>query len=257
MGETRDYETIRKMKESAVEINSKSEGYVMKSEYGALLRLRAYNEMGKSVYMNINGTIVYSCDVTTLNSGCKVYKGRTWDESKKKMSKLNEAKEKAFIELGKEYIYSEKMEEWKEFVEVVARTKDISYVELALDIMEKLESGLGISKIKQLYGEINSTVRYMILRFSKEGPIFYRDTSKDPLKESEEEEVKYIQAKNERLLEQKLLGKTAVSNKTSVNVKDIAKASEAEEITSSQIEDAKGEVEGPVIVENRDISKGE
>ena len=107
MGETRDYETIRKMKESAVEIDSKSEGYVMKSEYDALLRLRAYNEMGKSVYMNINGTIVYSCDVTTLNSGCKVYKGRTWDESKKKMSKLNEAKEKAFIQLDKKTIINE------------------------------------------------------------------------------------------------------------------------------------------------------
>ena len=195
-----DDESHRKMKESAVEVGAIGEGYGM-NVYGAILRLREYNAMGKSVYMDINGTRVYSCDVTTMDSGCKAYRGRSWDESKERISELDEAKVKYFITRGKEYIYPEKMGEWKEFVDVIARTNGTSYVKLALDLMEKLESGAEISEVKELYGEHNYEVRKMILHFSKRGPEFYENTAYFPLKESEKEELAYRRAENERLEE--------------------------------------------------------
>lgn len=196
--EERDDETIRRMKESAVAVRATAYGM---NVYGAILRLREYDAMGKSVYMDINGTKVYSCEVTSMDSGCKAYRERTWDESKERMSELDEAKVKYFIARGKEYIYPEKMGEWKEFVDVIARTNSISTVKLALDLMEKLESGAEISEVKELYGPHNYEVRNMILHFSKRGPEFYENTSVFPLEESEKEELAYRRAENERLEE--------------------------------------------------------
>ena len=195
-----DDESYRKMKELAVEVSAMAEGYGM-NVYGAILRLREYDAMGKSVYMDINGTRVYSCEVTTMDNGCKAYKGKNWDESKEKMSELDEAKVKYFIARGKEYIYPEKMGEWKEFVDVIARTNSISTVKLTLDLMEKLESGAEISEVKELYGQHDGDIRNIILHFSKRGPEFYENTAHFPLKESKKEELAYRRAENERLEE--------------------------------------------------------
>jgi len=195
-----DDESYRKMKESAIEVSAMQEGYGM-NVYGAILRLREYNAMGKSVYMDINGTRVYSCDVTTMNNGCKAFRGRTWDESKDQMSELDEAKIKYFIARGQEYIYPEKMGEWKEFVDVIARINGIHQLDLVLDLMEKLENGAEISEVKELYGNHNQGVRKMILHFAKRGPEFYESTSRMPLTEEEKEELAYRRAENERLEE--------------------------------------------------------
>lgn len=155
-----------------------------------------YKEHGKSVVVDFNGHDLYSCDVT-MDSAYKEVLGKTKAEFDKECEEAHkryleeqkreeaEAKQKipSWIERGEKIIYPERFEEWKKCVD--GRASDLYHgedLEAALELMEKLESGVTLDEVVEAFDAQNHSgasagmTRRIIFSFSKRGPEFWEQT---------------------------------------------------------------------------------
>ena len=117
-----------------------------------------------------------------------------------------EAKIPAWIEKGKALIYPERTKEWEKCVKVRAGSIYNGHdLDCALILMEKLESGVLIEKVKTMLAEQGlsggsaAMVRNIILHFSKRGPEFYESTAREELSEAEKRVIEDKKRENAEL----------------------------------------------------------
>lgn len=174
--------------------------------YGCILMLKEYNAMGISVYMDINGKVLYSCDVTSMDRGCELLRGETWEQLKEPVTGVEKATMQYLIERGKNCIHPKKMKDWEEFVDVITRVGKnrwkpnggIEDLKLVLEIIEEL----GSEEVREVAGrhkDVHRDVRRIILHFARKGEEFYKETSKGGLTVLEREQIEYREKENERL----------------------------------------------------------
>jgi len=102
------------------------------------------------------------------------------------------------IEKGKKLIYPELALDWEDFV-AMAEPEEERLVDNVLEIMEGIDNDVTMEELKSMLreqshsGASESYVRGMVLRFSKQGPSFYRNTARRPLTQEEEEAIKDIE----------------------------------------------------------------
>lgn len=192
--------------------------------YGSTLEecvnsLLKFQQRGESVVVDFNGHQLYSCDVT-MDSAYTEITGQTKAEfdkareewrkeyQERKARKEAEAKAKipAWIEKGEAFIYPERMEKWKECVE--ARAGDLYHgmdLDLALALMEKLESGATMEEVKEMFDEQGHSVasaemvRSILFHFAKRGPEFYESTAWGELSEEDKKLIEDKKRENAEL----------------------------------------------------------
>lgn len=148
---------------------------------------------GKSIWIEFNGHKLYSCDATVNNVYVQMY-GKTKAEVDREMQEeideyhksREERKDRIkenmpeWIEAGSQFIYPERLDEWKRCVE--RRSNDLylgSDLEFAITAMQMLENGAKFENVKNYLsgldtsGGSHSKVESVILNFSKRGPEFY------------------------------------------------------------------------------------
>lgn len=107
-------------------------------------------------------------------------------------------------ELGKTFVYPQKLHIWEQFVDANGNNK---YVESALEIILELEKGNGVDQILQRFGRLNLSpteqfnVLSVVLNYSKFGPRLYREAHKGTLSCYAERYLKQIEKEN-RLYEE-------------------------------------------------------
>lgn len=217
--------------------------------YGSTLEecvnvLLEFQNREESVYVNFNGHQLYSCDVTMDSAYLEVL-GQTKAEFDKDQEeryertarKKAEAKAKipVWIKKGEAFIYPERMEEWAECVEVRARDSYHGmYLDSALELMEKLESGASMEEVKEIFdGQEYSRapagiVRNMIFYFAKRGPEFYESTA---WRELSDEDKKAIEDKKKENAELDKLHKDDFTKQVSAE-----RRTEEQEITNLSAE---------------------
>ncbi len=112
------------------------------------------------------------------------------------------------IERGMKLIPNAKQNEWQKCVD--SCTKGVYGgldVDSALDIMEALDNGTSIDDINQmlenlgLNGYADTAIRNIVLRFSNEGPKFWRETSIFEITPEQEKILAEIENKNKEIAE--------------------------------------------------------
>lgn len=169
------------------------------------LLLKAKAE-GKSVYCDFNGHILYSDDITVDSAYMEVC-GKTkaeYDEDRRiwyEKYEKEQAREKEearknipmWIEEGRQYIYPQKMDDWKDCV--IARVNDLYHgrdVRCALDVMQILDCDYSFEVAKNMIddqghsGSSYYMVMNMLATFAKRGPDFYEYMEDNISKESKE-----------------------------------------------------------------------
>ena len=193
--------------------------------------LLKYKKRGKSVYTEFKGYKLYSCDVTMDSAYQEVtgYKSKAeCDKIKQELIKKideedknekMEASEKIpyWIRRGQKFIYTERGEEWERYVKT--RAKGIYNgmdLDAVLELMEGLENGESIEKVKEIFynqnhsGSSEELVRNAIFKFSKRGPEFYESTATEKISEGDQEVIENKKRENAEL---ENLHKTDISAK--------------------------------------------
>lgn len=203
---------------------SRENAYEIEFAHGTLERcvemLLEYQSRGESVYIDYRGHRLYSCDVT-MDSAFKEVTGKTKAESdeivaeRRRESKERESRELAearkkiptWVEMGSAYIYPERVEEWTRCVDI--RANDLYHgteIDLALNLMQKLESGASIEEVKDIFtgqsvrsANFVRMVRSIMLRFAKRGIEFYEGTAEKELTDEEKRIIEDMKKENARL----------------------------------------------------------
>lgn len=176
-------------KEDAIRVKFDGENF---DEFVEMLEV--FRNAGENIVMNFSGKDAYSADSRDQNFLDVL--GKTEKEEKEfeeEMSKKIEAKEKArkeevekklsiWKEKFQKYGIPEKMEEFQKVIEENAKLLYHGVeIEVALDIMEKIESGVPMEEIaeefsKKEHSNVTMLARNIVLDFSEKGPDFYEST---------------------------------------------------------------------------------
>ena len=127
---------------------------------------------------------------------------------KGKLGMLNKEIRNKRIERGMKLIPNAKRNEWEECIDLCAQGAFGGLdIDSALDIMEALDNGVSIDEIKQmlenlgLSGYADSIIRSIVLRFSNEGPKFWRETAVFEITPEQEKILIEIENKNKIIAE--------------------------------------------------------
>ncbi|MFI3307432.1 MAG: hypothetical protein R3Y21_02575 [Mycoplasmatota bacterium] len=179
-------------------------------------RLLEFRDKGQSVVFDFNGHKLYSCDVT-MDKAYQEIVGVTKTELERRNSE-KQAKIPVWIEKGKKFIYSENYKKWEDYIKDLSTYSNSEiFIDIALDTMEKLESGMAIEEVKTIFDEkvqdisikkdlflmeISLHASSIVLLFSKRGPEFFSQSS---LIEDEEDKKNIVekQIAENFLIEQK------------------------------------------------------
>lgn len=209
-------EQIKDYKNNSIEMQS----FAGQSLDDIVIKLEQLRRQGKlHYYAKFNGIKLYSLDVTMdsafkecLNCSRKTWlkREKRWFEdaetSIKKWEKEAQEKLPAWIDKGKKYIHPEKFKIWEKIC-ISSANGDYSglEVEKALEIMEMLEDGTELSKIKQIIkedghsGMTYSSTMGIVLFYAKRGPALYNFMNKNRMSKVEKEYVSKIKELNRKL----------------------------------------------------------
>lgn len=85
------------------------------------------------------------------------------------------------IRIGLSVIYTERKQEYVEYLLEKARTNNCSFMDTALQIMLLLDSGASVEQASKLvHSDDENRERSMVFLFSKRGPEFFLQTSRVP-----------------------------------------------------------------------------
>lgn len=181
--------------------------------------LKAKNE-GRKLFCFFGDVFLKSDNITMDSAFLKVL-GKTKDEFDREQLEYNNNYEKMIlqerreslgkipelIERGKQYIFPEKLEEWKNcVVDTCDGPFEYYIVEQALDIMDALEKGAQKDELIELLrkqGHNDATairLRRIVLNFSKRGPEFFEETNLYPLTDEDVELIQNTRENNEKLM---------------------------------------------------------
>lgn len=209
-------EQIKDYKNNSIEMQT----FAGQSLDDIVIKLEQLRRQGKlHYYAKFNGIKLYSLDVTMdsafkecLNCSRKTWlkREKRWFEdaetSIKKWEKEAQEKLPAWIDKGKKYIHPEKFKIWEKIC-ISSANGDYSglEVEKALEIMEMLEDGTELSKIKQIIkedghsGMTYSSTMGIVLFYAKRGPALYNFMNKNRMSKVEKEYVSKIKELNRKL----------------------------------------------------------
>ena len=210
--------------------------------------LLEFKNRGESVVVDLEGHKLYSCDVTLDNDYVEVF-GKTkseydkaleeYDKNHIKQQEKNKAEAEAkipeWIKKGEAFIYPERAEKWKKYVEIHAM--DLHYgidLDSTLEIMEKLERGASMEEVKEIFdrqnlaGHSREMVRSMMFHFAKKGPEFYESTAWRELSDEEKKAITDKKRENAELDE--------LHRDQSTKIVSSERKKEEQEITDSSAE---------------------
>lgn len=180
-----------KNRESAKEITLRG-GSSLDDVVDTLNSLRMIS--AESFFVNFNGIKLYSSDGLTLDDAYQQVYGdtrseyyRKVDEAKKnwrQTSEISKEQAKSMItgryEEGKKYIYPERFEKWKEWLEFYAKSatynqEDVKYPDVIIECLKRLENGEDFESVFEFVKEFSEMdydmgTASILLDFSKVGP---------------------------------------------------------------------------------------
>ena len=169
-----------------------------------IISLLNYKNEGKNVYVDFNGTPLYSLldnvdscymKITGMNRNDYLNaKARIVDENRKKEQLEKEQKQeniKLWINEGKDLIYPQKFDEWKRCVQARAEGAYKGFdLDNAIKVMKELQSSSNYDKAREIIFNANHSggtygmAVNIIINFSKKGPEFFEflepEESKNP-----------------------------------------------------------------------------
>ena len=252
-------ESINEKKKRAYKIDFY--GTTLDECVNSLLKLQ---KRGESVFVEFNGHKLYSCDVT-MDSAYMEVTGKTkaefdkareewrqkYEEEQARKEEEAKAKIPSWIEKGEAYIYPERMEKWKECVEV--RAGDLYHgmdLDATLAIMEKLENGATIEEAKELFesqghsGSSAGIVRNMLFTFAKRGPEFYESTARRDLTDEEKKQIEDKKREKQELEEMHKTESTQeISPERKQKEQELTEAVAKKEKLTAEIDDIEQQLE--------------
>lgn len=204
---------IDKLKATAVEYDR----FVHTFDRAADVLVDAHNR-GENIFIDFNGTKLYSVEIANVDDAYMQYMGTTkaeheaqveaqrqkWEEERTRAEAAAKAKIPDWVERGNKVIMPDMEETWKQCVEI--RANDLYHgaeLENALQIMEALAKGATMEEALAIFDSANHSgmsagvTKSIILSFCEQGVDFYRAETERYTKLNEAQEQRLDAQKRE------------------------------------------------------------
>ena len=224
---------------------------------GVAEKLLDFKSKGKSVFVNFNGHKLYSDEINSINDAFVEVMGMTQAEFETQREEMRkqyrkerlEAEKKAemkipeWIEKGKKFIYPERLDDWKYYVEHSARGfhngTDIDNTLEIITMLSEDKSFEDIQKSLDKQGHSGSSFNMVtknVLHFSKQGPDFYEQVVLKGKPDQESKKVlDQIRKENEKFAKrlEKDVPKELLSKLKGINKEELTERAFYEQVLST------------------------